>query len=70
MDNNELHGLSMKEQATFLWALCRYSYNPETCAIILMHDLGGCPFECDCADLPLWAWLPILEKRIPPKENR
>lgn len=41
MIDNELHGLSLKEQATFLWALCRYSSNPETCPIILMRDNDG-----------------------------
>lgn len=67
---NELHGLSLNEQAIFLWALCSYSDNPETCTTNLMRDLGKCPFDGKCEDLPLWAWLPILEKRVPPEENR
>ena len=45
MADNEIHGLSLKEQAAFLWALCRYSKNPETCPIILMRDIAPCPFE-------------------------
>ena len=43
MTDNELYGLSLKEQATFLWALCRYSNNPETCPIILMMGYWGMP---------------------------
>lgn len=48
--------------------------NPATCPAELMHDLNGCPFDkgnepADCAKVPQWAWLPILEKRIPPEEN-
>ena len=39
MADNELYGLSLKEQATFLWALCRYSSNPETCPIITTESL-------------------------------
>lgn len=67
---NELHGLSLKEQAIFLCALCRYSVNAETCPTNLMRDLGKCPFDGKCEDLPQWAWLPILEKRVPPEENQ
>lgn len=53
MTDNELYGLSLKEQATFLWALCRYSNNPETCPIILMRDIGVCPFEkVPCENIP------------------
>ncbi len=74
-ESNDIHGLSLKEQAIFLCALCRYADNPETCPVNLMRDLGGCPFEfsheaSDCEKIPQWAWLPILEKRIPPEENR
>lgn len=68
--NDELYGLSLKEQATFLWALCRYSYNPESCPLNLMKDITTCPFDCDCECIPHWGWLPILEKRIPPEEHR
>lgn len=63
-------GLSVKEQACFLWALCKYSDNPETCPINLMRDLKDCPFEEYCENIKQWAWLPILEKRIIPETNR
>lgn len=68
---NKQYGLSLKEQACFLWALCRYSNNPESCPQILMKDLPECPFSTNikCEELPVWAWLPILEKRIIPEEN-
>lgn len=60
MIDNELHGLSLKEQTTFLWALCRYSNNPETC-----------PFEkVPCENIPQLGWLDILKNRIPPETNR
>lgn len=61
MTDNELYGLSLKEQATFLWALCRYSSNPETCPIIL---------RVPCENIPQWGWLDILKNRIPPETNR
>lgn len=71
MTDNELYGLSLKEQATFLWALCRYSNNPETCPIILMRDIGVCPFEkVHCENIPQWGWLDILKNRIPPETHR
>ena len=71
MAANELYGLSLKEQATFLWALCRYSNNPETCPIILMRDIEACPFEnIPCKNIPQWGWLDILKNRIPPETNR
>lgn len=61
MTDNELYGLSLKEQATFLWALCRYSSNPETCPIILMRDFDNCPFEdVDCENIPQWDWLALV----------
>lgn len=65
-----MHGLSLKEQATFLWALCRYSSNPGSCALNLMRDIGKCPFDGECEEVGQWAWLPILEKRMPPETNR
>ena len=66
------HGLSLKEQATFLWAICRFSDNPEACPINLMTDMRYCPFDKikDCSELEQWAWLPILEKRVIPEENK
>ncbi len=68
--DNELHGLSLKEQATFLWALCRYSYNPESCPLYLMKDIEDCPFDENCENVPQWGWLDILKNRIPPEMNR
>lgn len=69
MTSHETHGLAIGEQAAFLWAVCRYSRNLETCPVILLKDLGGCPFQnTPCEDIEPWAWLPILKKRIPPKE--
>lgn len=63
-------GLSLKEQAIFLHALCRYSDNQGTCPINLMRDLEDCPFEEECKKIEQWAWLPILENRIIPEKNR
>lgn len=68
--NNKDHGLSLKEQACFLWAICKYSKNPEACPVNLMNDLDECPFEEICEDIAPWAWLPILENRIIPETNR
>ena len=63
-------GLSLREQATFLCALCRFCYNPEACPLNLMRDIEDCPFDYECEDCPQWGWLPVLENRIPPETNR
>lgn len=71
MADNELYGLSPKEQATLLWALCRSSEDPETCPIKLLKDFDNCPFEdVHCENIPQWGWLDILKNRIPPETNR
>ena len=70
MTEQNQYGLSLKEQATFLWALCRDSDNPKTCPVNLMKDLSECPFESGCDAIEQWEWLPILAKRIPPETNR
>ncbi len=69
MNDNELHGLSLREQALFLCALCRYSKGQEACPLNLMRDLPECPCDGACEDVEPWDWLPILEKRIPPEET-
>lgn len=70
MAEQNQYGLSLKEQATLLWALCRYSDYPETCPVNILKDLSGCPFEPHCDDIDQGEWFFILEKRIPPETNR
>lgn len=63
------HGLSIKEQAFSLWALCRYGDFFKSCPCDLIQDIGDCPFEEDCGEVKDGAWLPILEKRVPPEDQ-
>lgn len=63
------HGLSIKEQAFSLWALCRYGDFFKSCPCDLIQDIGVCPFEEDCGEVKDGAWLPILEKRVPPEDQ-
>lgn len=71
MVNKEHYGLSLKEQATFLWAICRCSGYHDACPALAMGDLGGCPFkDMACEIIPRWGWLDILKNRIPPETNR
>lgn len=63
MSKETTRGLSLKEQALFLCALCRYSDNPESCPLNLMTDIEECPFDSDCENTPWWGWLGILKNR-------
>lgn len=68
----QIHGLSIKEQAVFLSAVCKCGMFgcPENCPVDMMHDLETCPFpEKDCDEVKTWEWLPFLEKRVPPDDQ-
>lgn len=72
MSEKLTYGLSVKEQAIFLCALCRYSANPETCPMNLLRDIETCPFGSDCEQVPQWGWLDVLKCRkinFPNKEK-
>lgn len=62
------YGLSIKEQAILLEALCRCR-DVQGCPAFFMQDVENCPFEVDCDEMKYGAWLPFLEKRVPPDDQ-
>ena len=56
-------GLTIVEQAWALWAICRYSNNPEACPVNMLEELERCPFDGDCDGITPRDWGKILEKR-------